>query len=55
MVLYSAGWFWRLIYFSGRFWHDLWIVLYGVGWFWPVLYCSSRLWPDLWINFGDLP
>ena len=51
MVLYDAGWFWRVIYCSGRFRHDLWIVLYDVGWFWPVLYCSSEFWPDLWIDF----
>ena len=51
MVLYDAGLIWRVIYCSGRFWHDLWIVLYGVGWFRPVLYCSSEFWPDLWIDF----
>ena len=25
MVLYGVGWFWLVIYCSGRFWHDLWI------------------------------
>ena len=25
MVLYNVGWFWPVIYCSGRFWHHLWI------------------------------
>ena len=25
MVLYGVGWFWRVIYCSGRCWHYLWI------------------------------
>ena len=25
MVLYGVGWFWRVLYCSGRFWPDLWI------------------------------
>ena len=50
LVLYSVGWFLPILYCSGRFWPDLWIVLSDVGWFWPVLYCSSRFWPDLWID-----
>ena len=25
LTLYGVGWFWRVIYYSGRFWHELWI------------------------------
>ena len=25
IVLYGVGWFWRVIYCSGTFWHELWI------------------------------
>ena len=24
-VLYGVGWFWRVIYCSGRLWHERWI------------------------------